>query len=100
MNRFIIAAAAAAGLFLAADAALAPAQAAPLPSGVAQSAINDQGLVEQTHWVRCWRPDGWRGPGWGWRHRHGWGHGHGWGHRQGGHGHFHHGGHGHRGHHR
>jgi hypothetical protein len=109
MKRFIIAAAAAAGLFLAADAALAPAQAAPLPSGVAQNVINDQGAVEQARWVRCWRPDGWRGPGWGWRHRHGWrhghgwAHGHGWGHRHGGHGHFHHGGgrgHGHHGHHR
>ncbi len=32
MNRFIIAAAAAAGLFLAAGATLAPAQAAPLPA--------------------------------------------------------------------
>ena len=103
MNRFIISVAAAAGLILAAGASLAPAQAAPLPSGVAQSVIDDQGAVEQARWVRCWRPDGWRGRGWGWRRGHAWGHwrhGHGWGHRHGGwrhhgHGHFHHGGHGH-----
>jgi hypothetical protein len=111
MNRFIISAAAAAGLILAAGASLAPAQAAPLPSGVAQSVIDDQGAVEQARWVRCWRPDGWRGPGWrghgwGWRHDHAWGHRHGgWRHHaHGGRGHFHHGGHGHRhghgGHHR
>ena len=63
MNRFIISAAAAAELILAAGASLAPAQAAPLPSGVAQSVIDDQGAVEQARWVRCWRPDGWRGHG-------------------------------------
>ncbi len=72
MKRFIISAAAA-GLILAAGASLAPAQAAPLPSGVARSVIDDQGAVEQARWVRCWRPDGWRGHGWGWR-GHGWGH--------------------------
>ena len=94
MNRFIISAAAAAGLILAAGASLAPAQAAPLPFGIAQSVIHDQGAVEQAHWVRCWRPDGWRGRGWGWRRGHGWGHRHG-GWRHHGHGHFHHGGHGH-----
>jgi hypothetical protein len=102
MQRFIISAAAAAGLILAAGASLAPAQAAPLPSGVAQSVIDDQGSVEQARWVRCWRPDGWRGHGWGSRHGHRWGHWRhgGWGHRHGGwrhhgHGHFHRGGHGH-----
>jgi len=89
MNRFIISAAA--GLILAAGASLAPAQAAPLPSGVAQSVIDDQGAVEQARWVRCWRPDGWRGRGWGWHHGHGHFH-------HGGHGHGH--GHGHGGHHR
>ena len=103
MKRFIISAAA--GLILAAGASLAPAQAAPLPSGVVRSVIGDQGAVEQARWVRCWRPDGWRGHGWGWRHGHGWGHWRhgGWGHRHGGwrhhghggRGHFHHGGHGH-----
>ena len=103
MKRFIISAAAAAGIILAAGANLAPAQAAPLPSGVAQSVIDDQGAVEQARWVRCWRPDGWgwhhgwRGHGWGWRHGHGWGHRRGgWRHHgHGGRGHGHHGGHGH-----
>ena len=57
MNRFIISAAAAAGLVFAAGAGLAPAQAAPLPSGVAQGVIDDQGAVEQARWVRCWRHD-------------------------------------------
>jgi hypothetical protein len=113
MKRIIISAAAA--IILAAGSGLAPARAAPLPSGVAQSVIDDQGAVEQARWVRCWRPDGWRGHGWGWRHGHGWGHRRhgGWGHRHGGwrhhghggRGHFHHGGghghgHGHGGHHR
>ena len=97
MKRFIISTAAAVGIILAAGAGSAPAQAAPLPSGVAQSVIDDQGAIEQARWVRCWRPGGWRGPGHGWRH------GHGWGHLHGGHGHFHHGGgrgHGNGGHHR
>ena len=98
MNCFIISAAA--GLILAAGASLAPARAAPMPSGVAQSVIDDHGAVEQARWVRCWRPDGWRGPGWRGHGRGHWRHGHGWGHRHGGwrhhgHGHFHHGGHGH-----
>ena len=94
MNRFVISAAAAAGLVLAAGASSAPARAAPLPSGVARSVIDDQGAVEQARWVRCWRPDGARGHGWGWRRGHGWAHRHG-GWRHHGHGHFHHGGHRH-----
>ncbi len=75
MKRLIIAAAAALGLFFAAGAALAPAEAAPLPSGVAQSVAHDQGAVEQANWrpVRCGRHFGGRrhcGWGFGFGHRH------------------------------
>jgi hypothetical protein len=88
-------------ILAAAGASLASARAAPLPSGVARSVIDDQGAVEQARWVRCQRPDGRGGHGSTWRRGRDWGHRRhgGWGHfHLGGQGHGH--GHGHGGHHR
>jgi len=82
MKRLMIAAIVAAGLFVAIDSNSAPAQAAPIQSGVAQTVLDDHGFIEQAHY----RSNG---------HRYGRHHGHGWRHGHCG-CHYHHGWHHHR----
>ena len=76
MRKVAMTALAAAGMFAVLSAAPAPASAAPLVSGIAQSVLDDPGPIEK---AACWRRWGWHGPGW---YRCGWGPGPRWGWRR------------------
>jgi len=60
MSKVAMMALAAAGMFVGLSLAAAPASAAPLGSGIAQSVLDDHGPIEK---AACWRY-GWHGPGW------------------------------------
>jgi hypothetical protein len=65
MQKHVMAAVSAAGLFVAVGLAPVPAAAAPVPLGIGQSVLDEPGAVEKAWWSvgRCWRR-GWHGPGW------------------------------------
>lgn len=50
MKRLMIAAIAAAGLFVAVDSTSAPARAAPMQAAVARTMVGDHGLIEKAHY--------------------------------------------------